>query len=95
MRISCLNPQTSLSIKGGGGAIDREWDRWRLCDSFNELIVLFVLQDLTCLFEIYLKPLQNETFLTQDEVGATRPPRRRHRTRVYCLEATCDSDELH
>lgn len=28
------------------------------------------LQDLTCLFEIYLKPLQKETFLTQDEVGA-------------------------
>ena len=25
-------------------------------------------QDLTCLFEIYLKPLQKETFLTQDEV---------------------------
>lgn len=26
-------------------------------------------QDLTCLFEIYLKPLQHETFLTLDEVG--------------------------
>lgn len=26
-------------------------------------------QDLDCLFEIYLKPLQNETFLTLDEVG--------------------------
>nr|XP_015209576.1 PREDICTED: T-lymphoma invasion and metastasis-inducing protein 2 isoform X3 [Lepisosteus oculatus] len=25
-------------------------------------------KDLTCLFEIYLKPLQNETFLTQDEM---------------------------
>lgn len=29
----------------------------------------FFLQDLTCLFEIYLEPLQKETFLTQDEVG--------------------------
>lgn len=27
------------------------------------------MQDLACLFEIYLKPLQNETFLTLDEVG--------------------------
>ncbi|KPP76254.1 hypothetical protein Z043_104417 [Scleropages formosus] len=26
-------------------------------------------KDLTCLFEIYLKPLQNETFLTVDEVA--------------------------
>lgn len=26
-------------------------------------------QDLACLFEIYLEPLQNETFLTLDEVG--------------------------
>lgn len=33
--------------------------------------ILFFLQDLDCLFEIYLKPLQNETFLTQDEVGPT------------------------
>lgn len=31
------------------------------------------LQDLSCLFEIYLKPLQNETFLTQDEVGVGVP----------------------
>lgn len=32
--------------------------------------VLFLCaQDLACLFEIYLKPLQNETFLTLDEVG--------------------------
>lgn len=27
-----------------------------------------LLQDLSCLFELYLEPLQNETFLTQDEV---------------------------
>ena len=27
-----------------------------------------VFQDLSCLFELYLEPLQNETFLTQDEV---------------------------
>lgn len=26
------------------------------------------LQDLSCLFELYLEPLQKETFLTQDEV---------------------------
>lgn len=26
------------------------------------------IQDLNCLFEIYLKPLQKETFLSQDEV---------------------------
>lgn len=31
--------------------------------------LFFFLQDLTCLFEIYLEPLQKETFLTQDEVG--------------------------
>lgn len=29
------------------------------------------IQDLNCLFEIYLKPLQKETFLTQDEVKQT------------------------
>lgn len=26
-------------------------------------------QDLSCLFELYLEPLQSETFLTQDEVN--------------------------
>lgn len=28
-----------------------------------------VLQDLVCLFDIYLTPLQSETFLSEDEVS--------------------------
>lgn len=39
------------------------------------------LQDLSCLFEIYLKPLQNETFLTQDEVGVGAPEHDKARPR--------------
>lgn len=31
-------------------------------------------KDLSCLFELYLEPLQNETFLTQDEVNGKHLP---------------------
>ena len=37
--------------------------------TFISIFLFFCAQDLACLFEIYLKPLQNETFLTLDEVG--------------------------
>lgn len=33
-------------------------------------VVLLCLQDLVCLFDIYLSPLQNQTFLSKDEVRA-------------------------
>lgn len=35
------------------------------------------LQDLVCLFDIYLTPLQTETFLSKDEVNSENPFRRR------------------
>lgn len=34
---------------------------------------LVSLQDLVCLFQIYLTPLQTETFLSKDEVNAEKP----------------------
>lgn len=34
---------------------------------------LVSLQDLVCLFQIYLTPLQTETFLSEDEVNAEKP----------------------
>lgn len=37
--------------------------------------VASALQDLDCLFEIYLKPLRTETFLTPDEVGDEQSPK--------------------
>lgn len=69
-----------------------------------EYLYLLFFQDLTCLFEIYLKPLQNETFLTQDEVGVavreTRSgfPRKAsclRGNRMHCLLPTGDTDEVY
>ncbi|KAM3871319.1 rho guanine nucleotide exchange factor TIAM2 [Diretmus argenteus] len=45
-------------------------DTERLCKVIQELVDTekSYVKDLACLFEIYLKPLQNETFLTLDEM---------------------------
>ncbi|XP_029569633.1 T-lymphoma invasion and metastasis-inducing protein 2 [Salmo trutta] len=44
----------------------------RLCKVIQELVDTekSYVKDLSCLFEIYLKPLQNETFLTLDEMDS-------------------------
>lgn len=84
MRISPPIPQTGYGIKVVvGGQLDVTCDRFTEGSDCGYLlfyssgVLYFVsLQDLTCLFEIYLKPLQNETFLTQDEVGVGAPETR-------------------
>lgn len=79
-------PQTSYGIKvvvdGDGGQLDvTDLLKGQVVVTYwcfiHQCPFLFCfLQDLTCLFEIYLKPLQNETFLTQDEVGVGAPETR-------------------
>lgn len=81
MRRSLLIPQTSIRGVGvGGGRTDLVNGQvmvtyWCFIHHHCPVFPLF-LQDLSCLFEIYLKPLQYETFLTQDEVGVGAPETR-------------------
>lgn len=60
----------SLVLMGVSGAAawatGINWLFWRfMCEKDSSLDF----QDLSCLFELYLEPLQSETFLTQDEVN--------------------------